>query len=99
MSCSFKSVTLIAGEQFVLPPGAEIVSASDPTAISSTHDCAGDLTKLEVPQCYVVGMGQADGSGNNISDGWAYGISIDNIQYPFSYSVNFGSDKIGRAHV
>lgn len=35
-NCIYKSVTLSAGETFVLPPGAELISASDTNAITSS---------------------------------------------------------------
>ena len=35
-NCIYKSVTLAAGEQFTLPPGAEIISATDINSFTST---------------------------------------------------------------
>ena len=51
MSCIYKSITLTEGETFVLPPGAELVGASDTGAITSTNDCA-PTDNLEALLCY-----------------------------------------------
>lgn len=40
MSCSYQTVTLTTGQQFVLPPGAELIYVSDPAAYTSDADCA-----------------------------------------------------------
>lgn len=48
-NCIYKTVTLQAGEKFVLPPGAEIVSVSDTGAVES--DCTADLPEAEM-KCY-----------------------------------------------
>jgi hypothetical protein len=42
-SCIYKSVTLAAGEQFNLPPGAVLVAATDATAITSTCPLPDEL--------------------------------------------------------
>ena len=51
MSCVITSVTLQANESYTLPPGATILGASNPSAITSINDCA-DLTNLETLECY-----------------------------------------------
>ena len=48
-NCIYKSVVLSPGETFVLPPGAELISASDPTAI--TNSC-GDTIPITETKCY-----------------------------------------------
>ena len=49
-NCIYRSVNLQAGESFTLPPGAEIVSATDINAITSTCPIPDNLESLE---CYV----------------------------------------------
>ena len=48
-TCITNSVTLQAGESFILPPGATIIGTSVEDAIESTCD----LPDLETPECYV----------------------------------------------
>jgi hypothetical protein len=50
--CSYQSVTLSAGEQFILPPGAVLVSASDINNITSLDNCL-DTSNIEELKCYV----------------------------------------------
>lgn len=47
--CKYKSVTMTAGEVFVLPPGAEIISVSDLSAVTSS--CPDPLPTEEL-SCY-----------------------------------------------
>lgn len=47
--CIYKTIVLSAGETFVLPPGAEVVSVSNSSAISSS--CPGDLPEVAI-KCY-----------------------------------------------
>lgn len=47
--CKYKSITMTAGETFVLPPGAEIISVSDLTAV--TNSCPDPLPTEEL-LCY-----------------------------------------------
>jgi hypothetical protein len=49
-NASLVSVTLSAGQSFILPPGATLVGASDINSLQS--DCA-DLLNLEQFECYV----------------------------------------------
>lgn len=49
-NCIYKSVSLIAGETFVLPPGAEIVSVSDDSVIESS--CPGTEFPIAENKCY-----------------------------------------------
>lgn len=48
-NCIYKSVVLSAGETFVLPPGAEIITVSNLAAITSS--CDDDLPQEEL-KCY-----------------------------------------------
>ncbi len=49
--CKYRSVTLAAGETYVLPPGAEIVSVSDLGALTSS--CDEDFPTEEL-KCYTI---------------------------------------------
>lgn len=51
-SCTTKSIKLLSGESFILPPGAKVIGATDPAFLTSKDDCA-DLTNLETLQCYI----------------------------------------------
>lgn len=49
-NCIYRSITLTAGETFVLPPGAEVISVSDSAAVSSS---CGELPVAET-KCYKI---------------------------------------------
>jgi hypothetical protein len=93
MSCSYQTITLSAGEQFVLPPGATIIAATDTNLISSQNDCAGDLQNLEEFTCYSFRFSGAlsddDGRTENWDDQNFYvnGITIQGVYYPFTSSI------------
>jgi hypothetical protein len=87
-TCVYKTVTLQNGEKFVLPSGAEIVSATDPSLITS--DCV-NLDNLEIPVCYGFilvarqdwnsGRSQPyDGEGDDL---YYDGVYLNNVFYPF----------------
>jgi hypothetical protein len=61
-TCIYKTVTLQNGEKYVLPSGAEIVSATNPSLITSA--CA-NLDNLENLQCFTCVLGAAGADGNN----------------------------------
>lgn len=67
MSCIIKSVTLAEGETFVLPPGAELIGATDPGAITSVNDCA-PTDNLQTLACYtcIIGIGAEDGNASQL---------------------------------
>lgn len=50
-NCIYKAVSLKAGEVFVLPPGATLVSVTDANAVTSS--CSDDLPEAEL-KCYRV---------------------------------------------
>jgi hypothetical protein len=64
--CAIRSITLQAGESYVLPPGAEIISATDVTLIQSNNDCA-NLDNVEDLNCYIFVLigGKNEGSDSN----------------------------------
>jgi hypothetical protein len=90
----YTSVTLAAGEQFVLPPGAILIAATDETAI--TDDGCLDRSQLEELVCARVSVGDADPDTNanvgeadpNYSNVVLNGISIGNTEYPFVAPFN-----------
>lgn len=51
-NCIYKTVDLVAGEKFVLPAGAEVISVSDSSLIESTCDTT-NLTTAET-KCYSI---------------------------------------------
>ncbi len=61
-TCAYRSLQLSPGEQFVLPPGAELIGATDPDSIQSL--CA-DTDALEEMQCYVAMLATVPGDTNN----------------------------------
>jgi hypothetical protein len=65
-NCIYKSVILAPGEEFNLPPGALLISASDTTAITST--CP--IPALEQPACYFFALGTLDGDGDGRAEYW-----------------------------
>lgn len=91
--CIYKSVTLAAGEQFNLPPGAVLVAATDESAISST--CP--IPELEELKCYIIAAYASDevGCGTGVWEGDANatisGITIAGTYY----SLNVGSNDSG----
>ena len=50
-NCIYKAVTMKAGEVFVLPPGAELISVTDANAVTSS--CSDNLPEAEL-KCYRV---------------------------------------------
>jgi hypothetical protein len=62
----FTSVKLAAGEQFVLPPDAVLVSATDPLLIED--DGCLDRSQLEELKCYtcIVGVGAEEGDDSQL---------------------------------
>lgn len=72
-SCFYKTVTLTAGESFVLPAGAEIVSVSDSTKLQSLNNCL-DLTNVGGISCYGMAfgaglLGRYDNNGTALGPG------------------------------
>ena len=60
--CIINSVTLQAGESFVLPPGAQVISVTNQTALTSVDNCL-DLTQVETPVCYCFQIISTESSG------------------------------------
>lgn len=57
----YKSIVLQPGEQFILPPGAVLVSS---TNIAATQSSCNDLSNLEELECYTFVFGNAASDGN-----------------------------------
>ena len=86
-NCTYKSVSLLAGEKFILPPGAEIVAATN--GLSDYTSTCAKPSSLEVPTCYKFRFSGAD-NDNSATENWEVdrnfavkGIMIDNVYYPF----------------
>lgn len=84
-TCIYKSVTLQAGETFVIPPGGELIGASNETAIVSSCD---EEFNLEEIQCYgfLLGGNERDGGLDQYLEGEAIrviGYTLNGNEYPF----------------
>jgi hypothetical protein len=93
IACTYQSITLQAGESFILPPGAELVSASNLSNITSENDCL-DLTNIEEVQCYGVIFGDSNPGGSETpvyATVDIYGLRVDNIDYPFVGTITANS--------
>lgn len=93
MSCTYQSVTLQTGDSFVLPPGATLISATDPNLLTSENGCADkDLANLATVECYKSTFADVDQLGGHTP---AYiivtivGISINGSLYPFTTPFTF----------
>lgn len=62
LNTTIQSIPLKPGEVFTLPPGAKLISATDPTTLDSTCPLDEDLEKLE---CFVFVLGVGDNQGND----------------------------------
>ncbi len=91
--CKYKSVTLNAGEQIILPPNSEIISVSSDTGFTSDDGCY-DFTKVETPADYRIFWGgqfeeNGIGLGNQTqlyekNNNYINGIKINDIYYGLS---------------
>ena len=86
-NCIYKSATLAAGEQFNLPPGAILVSATDTNAITST--CP--IPALEEPACYAIQVQESISDGGDAAYDNVYitGAVFNGVSYTFSTPVSF----------
>lgn len=92
MPTIIKSITLLAGEQFILPPGAVLISTTNTTLV--TNSC-GTLENLEDLNCYAFVFGNAgqDGGDHQLFESTpgssvpAIGIRLNDVFYPFATSV------------
>ena len=92
-NCITKSFTLVPGESFVLPVGAEVLSISDQTSVTSS--CV-DLTNLEQQKCYVATLGAGFGNidryflGNHST---VIGIMYNGLYTPFLNNTIYTADS------
>lgn len=95
MSCIIKSVTLQANETFVLPPGAELIAATDVNLITvSPVECA-PTDNLETLKCYAFRFSGQEGTFNNRTQNWEQaennfyvnGIVVNDVYYPFNNTI------------
>jgi hypothetical protein len=102
-NCIYRSVSLQAGESFTLPPGAEIVSATDINAITSTCPIPDNLESLE---CYIIvllanvdNLTQTyvwEGCGNDCN-AYMTSITVGGVTYTFPSA--FTADDRGKFDV
>lgn len=90
--CIYKSVTLAAGEQFTLPPGAEIVSAS--AGLDSIKSTCALPDTLEEPVCYKFRFSGSEPDDGNSFRNWELddnfivrGIVVNGISYDFANDI------------
>lgn len=84
-TCIIKTAALIAGETFILPPGAILISATDPLAITSS--CGA--VSLETAESYVfvlAGYDNTNGDGEYFEKGLseAYGYTLYGVTTNFA---------------
>ncbi len=90
-TCAYQSVTLTAGNQVILPPGAELIAVTDSNLITLAEDCAIDLTKLEQLKTYEFRWGGSEDGDSDKTilyeyavNNRIYGIEINGVQYTFA---------------
>jgi hypothetical protein len=99
-NCTFKSVTLAAGEQFILPPGAEIVATTN--GLEDYTSTCPKPSSLETIQCYKSAFADVDELGGHLP---AYcvvtiqGININGSLYPFTTGFTFNTIYIPSSFV
>ena len=100
-TCTFHTVTLLPGEQFNLPPGAEVISITDSGAITS-NGCA-NLDNIETPVCYGFVIASHDDTDSDtqvwVGDGsnpniFYIGVYLGDIYYPFTASAGYDGTAI-----
>jgi hypothetical protein len=84
---AYRSITLAPKETYVLPAGAQIVSATDPNLITSLNDCA-NLDNLEALECYVIPLVATDADSLDSQSAWMYeaptkiiGLYVAGVKY------------------
>jgi hypothetical protein len=86
MACIYQSITLQPNEQFVLPPGATLVAATDTAQLSTSNNCL-DLNNVESFECYAVMFTKTlENAGQTPAYATIdiYGIRIGEVNYPFT---------------
>jgi hypothetical protein len=104
---AYRSVTLTPGESYVLPAGAQIISVSDPTLLTSQNNCA-DLTKLEDTVCRrfrwaverdSTSTGPWTTDNPFPADAQCSGMGIDGVEYLFTSTTVAADDTYIRNYV
>lgn len=88
-----KAVKLEAGEPFTLPPGAQLIAATNAAGLESTCE----LPDLEQLECYAVGMAISEDDGNqtdNLTVTVIEGIKVGATKYPFATPISV-RDELG----
>jgi len=89
---TYKSVTLAAGESYILPPGATIISLSNPDIYSSENNCA-PKDNVETLGCYSIQIQESVSNGGDAAynDIIVTGVKIGETFYSFSSPINFSN--------
>lgn len=94
-TCILNSITLAAGETFILPKGATLVGSTDNDSIES--ECQ-DLNNLEDLSCFSAALGSYHGNSNGVTEYFeadnirCYGYKLNGIFYEFpSAIINSGA--------
>jgi hypothetical protein len=109
-NCTYKTITLEAGDTYILPDGAEIIGATDTTVLQS--DGCLDLTKISEVCCFNVFIANSDNSCDYtgifstsvcgetpIYDSVNIeGISLAGVDYPFSYGAEVDAFSPGNVN-
>ena len=94
--CTIKTVTLQANETFVLPPGAELIFATDSSLITVSPVECTPTDNLETLKCYAYRFSGQRGSANNRTENWekysggnfyVNGIVVNDVYYPFTSPI------------
>lgn len=85
----YKSIVLQPGEQFILPPGAVLVSS---TNVAATRSSCNDLSNIEDLECYtfVFGNAASDGDETQLFEAFLFpvvGFRIGGAYYNFDTPV------------
>lgn len=82
-NCIYRSVTLAAGESFTLPPGAELISATDINSITSNCPLPSTLESLACYSFQIQENATPDGPYDDVT---VSGVKIEETTYNFSSS-------------
>jgi hypothetical protein len=97
MAKIIKSVTLVGGEKFTLPPNSKLLGGTDIDALTS--NC--DIPTLEALSCYIAAIGSGgDGGDTEMFEGGGGGSGAHISGFTFNdvdtnFTASYGSDVNG----
>ena len=100
-SCIIKAVTLVANEQFTLPPGAEIISVSG--GLDSFDSTCQKPSSIETPACYGFAIAANEGTYGSHTEPFEEtqmfftALVVNGTTYPFSNQTSFDAGAIAQA--